>query len=325
MRLHLPTVVALLFGVVLGACTVAGEAPLKRTGSSEDEVSEKKPSSKGTSSDADGADPTETVPSQPAPGSGGPVEQIGQKFPGSKAFLPRQLPAPGLLMLHGSEGGTDGTIEADAAFLAQQGFVVVTLCWFGCQGTPDIVLRVPLDRTVEAGTWLGSTEEVRGKKVGLFGWSRGAEQTVLIGSLLKTQTPFAALAVHAASDTVVAAYNPATDDSPMETKSGRSVPAPAWTFKGTPLFGEETASAFGTGPRIEIEKYPGPLFVSHGMKDQLWEVARGQRLVESRKRVPGAVTEAHFWPGVDHVIETQADQDKFDTAIIAFLSKELGR
>jgi dipeptidyl aminopeptidase/acylaminoacyl peptidase len=262
---------------------------------------------------------------QPGPGAGGPVAQVAQKFPGSKAFLPKTLPAPGLLMLHGSEGGADGSIEEDAKFFAQSGYVVVTLCWFGCNGLPNKILRVPLDRTVDAGTWLGSTTEVAGKKVGLFGWSRGAEQAVLIASVLGTKTPFATVAVHAASDTVVSSYDPTTDNAIMETRLGRSVVAPAWTFKGTPIFGEQNANELGTGPRIEIEKYPGALFVSHGMNDQLWEVARSQRLVASRGRVVGLKTEAHYWPGEGHVIETQATQDKFDAAILPFLARELGQ
>jgi hypothetical protein len=318
------TAIAVLLAILHGACAME-----PRTLSRESPATEGKPrtgSSRAPDDDDDddvNRDPA--GPSSPAPGSGGAVTEVAQRFPGSKAFVPRRLPAPGLLMLHGSEGGADGTIEEDAAFMAEQGFVVVTLCWFGCASTPDKVLRVSLDRTVEAGTWLGSTVEVGGKKVGLFGWSRGAEQAVLLGSLLKTQVPFAAIATHAASDTVVSAYDPATDGAVMEMDGGRQVVAAAWTFQGAPIFGERTANDFGTGPRIEIEKYPGALFISHGRSDELWEVARSERLVASRSRVPGLATDAHFWPGVGHVIDTLEAQEKFDAAITAFLGRALGQ
>ncbi|WP_235272409.1 acyl-CoA thioester hydrolase/BAAT C-terminal domain-containing protein [Halomonas sp. KO116] len=44
---------------------------------------------------------------------------------------------------------------------------------------------------------------------------------------------------------------------------------------------------------IEIERYPGPLLLSHGTKDQVWSVEMTQRLV-TRLREHGRHPEVHF-------------------------------
>ncbi|MCA9591322.1 MAG: alpha/beta fold hydrolase [Myxococcales bacterium] len=237
--------------------------------------------------------------------------------------MPPQTPAPGVVMLHGSEGGTEPFLPEFAAELSKQGFVVVTLCWFGCQGTPDRVLRVPLDRVTEVGNWLSEAPEVRGG-VGLFGWSRGGEAAVLVTSLLADTKPYRAVAVHAPSDTIVASFDPKTQDSVFETsaQTGRTVPAPAWTWKGQDLFGEPTTDFRTPGPRIVVEKYPGPVYVSAGERDEIWEVGRSRRIVSARATVPSLVTQSHFWPGEGHVLST-ASAAKQHAEIATFFKTHL--
>jgi dienelactone hydrolase len=279
-------------------------------------------------------------PGNPDPGSGGIIDpnppgqppavgnpaDLATRFPGSRLYVPAGATAgtPAVVLLHGSEGGTDGAIWSTAEALSRDaGAVTLALCWFGCAGTPDRIYHVPLDKVRDAALWLKSLPVVQNAKVGLFGWSRGGEAAVLLGSLLAATAPFAAVAVHAPSDTVVCAYDPANDDVLRETHpmTGQSVFAPAWSWQGQLLFGE-LSEPYGSGPRIAVEKYPGPLWVSHGVEDSLWEVQRSYNIVAARQKA-GLPTETHFWQGEDHVLMQAQNRAAFAASLAAFMTTNL--
>jgi dienelactone hydrolase len=244
------------------------------------------------------------------------------ELPGSKLFVrPDKIPAPGILMLHGSEGGSAVYIEEDARELAKAGFAVVTFCWFGCPGRPAKIHNIPLETTLAGLTWLANSSAVGGRKVGVFGVSRGAEQAVLLASLAPNQ--MVAVATHAASDTIVAAYDPATMDAVYEydPTSGQYKMAASWTWQGTKLYGER--DAYGdAGPRIEIEKYLEPMYLSHGENDMLWPVTRSKNIQMTRDAA-GRMTEAHYWAGEDHIIMMPANIQQWYATMIAFYSVRL--
>jgi nucleolar protein 56 len=251
-------------------------------------------------------------------------------FPGSKIYKPGSLPAPGIVMLHGSEGGSAPYIQSFASEIARAGFVVVTLCWFGCTGKPDKILDIPLESVVDIGQYLKASPDVAGGKVGLFGWSRGAELSLLVTSLVGT-TPFQAVAVHAPSDTVVAAFDPATENNPpnygaipeTDPQSGQTIPAPAWTWRGQPLHGEPKFDFSVPGPTIAVTQYSAPVYVSQGENDEVWSVTRGRHVVAERAAVPGLVTESHFYPNEGHVLQKPADEATMTREIASFFRRQL--
>lgn len=232
-------------------------------------------------------------------------------LPGSKLFKPAKLPAPAIVMLHGSEGGSEGSIEGFAKEMTSEGFLVLTLCWFDCKGLSSTIDRIPLEHVVNAGRWLKGTRDVNGK-VGLFGWSRGAELALIVGSKTNRE-PFATIAVHAPSDTVVGGFDPSKQDrSPdfgailEDGPGGKKIPAPAWTWKGKPLFGEPDASFETPGPLIDVNAFEGPLYVSQGEKDAVWPVERGKHVVQQRKTKSSLVTKSRFFAGEGHVLMKSA-------------------
>ncbi|MCA9668051.1 MAG: hypothetical protein KC503_20775 [Myxococcales bacterium] len=204
----------------------------------------------------------------------------------------------GVVLLHGEQGGA--TVDVDAEPLARRGFTVLAMCWYGCAGRPSKILRVPLESVVEALGWL--QQRVPSRRVGLFGKGRGAELAVLLASLLQKQDLVSAVAVHAPSDFVVGGYDPATPKSKLfeQGPGGEQIIAPAWTWQGSALAGSDNDS--GVVERIEIERYLGPLWLSHGMQDELWSVRRSERLFARRQQVPSLVTLTQFWPGEKHVL-----------------------
>lgn len=108
-------------------------------------------------------------------------------------FVPNDgKPHPGILLLHGSEGGLNSITKLEAQALAAQGYAAFAFCYAGCwTGAEADVYRpnhetidVDLERTRDALTWLAKSEFVGGRKVGIYGVSRGAEQALLLASLL---------------------------------------------------------------------------------------------------------------------------------------------
>ncbi len=332
---RVPVAVCLLsFSIFGAACASDPITPLGRAGASDrdDESSSGEGRSSATvgngSSRARG-DAGATTDNTPSTTSNVPFEletlPAPSEFPGSFVFHGKGSgPHPGIVMLHGSEGGTEGLTYAagDGEVFAKAGFTVMFVCWFGCPGRPERVLRVPLETVTSAVAWLKQSAHVGGKKVGLFGISRGAEMSVLIASLVRTTDSISAVGVHAASDTVVSSYDPQTEDGVYERSStGQYVYAPAWTWAGLDRPGETTGYET-TGPAIAVEDYSGPLYLSHGEADEVWPVARSKNL-EARRRNGTAPTSAHYWPGEKHVLSESAFTTMFGE-LQAFFTQHLG-
>ncbi len=261
---------------------------------------------------------TPTAPPKDAP----VTQETVMTYPGTVVYRPGGgKPRAAVVVLHGSEGGRAPYAKAFAEQLAHRGFVTAAFCWFDCgsAAAPETLQRVPLDRTLDFVRWFhrGPAEDV---PLVLYGASRGAEHAVLLGSLVAHAELFASIAAHAGSDTVVASYDRRTN-APFEAADGFEA---AWTWKGEPQYGER-ALPWGSGPRIAIETYPGPLWLSHGEKDPLWPAARSQRLAEARARRPELKTELQIWPGEGHVVSSDVHAKAFLESLVAFVEQQIER
>ena len=196
-----------------------------------------------------------------------------------------------IIVLHGSEGGNSdfwyegeapqhtgesGFMPYMARYYATLGYVTYALCYFDCKHhlghtsyPPDELKEVDLLRTtVQAMEWLRGSSFVKEKKVFLLGGSRGAEQVVLLASLLakyKKQIPDLSI-----PDGVIA-LSPSQVTIPAFTKEMATS-----IINGTMMSSSEDKSAwyFG-GPianyePIEIEEYQGPLLVTYFTDDRVW-------------------------------------------------------
>ncbi|MBV9248115.1 MAG: prolyl oligopeptidase family serine peptidase [Acetobacteraceae bacterium] len=224
--------------------------------------------------------------------------------------------APGLLILHGSEGGMAGWTHVVALWFASLGFVTWPLS-YSKGGNPwhagDIV-DVDLDRTEEALRTLRSHETVSGA-VGLMGGSRGAEHALLLVSLMaRDGSPDLprAVAAHSSSDTIAGAfisgvYNPKQRETWDPSKR-------AWRWRGS------SDDLKPTTP-IEIERYAGPLYLSHGEADSVWTVECTRRL-EARLRAAGREPEVYYYPGEDHGLRPETSNLQ-RTRMAAFFRRHL--
>ncbi len=271
-----------------------------------------------------------------------PPVQRETPFKNSYIFAPKDGKIrAGVFMLHGSAGGSVVNMWVQAMYLVSHGYSVMTYCWFDCRrdllfepAEPQI--EIELKNTVQALAWFREYDLLRGKKVAVFGISRGAEQALILGSLEdRLGVKIDAIAVHAPSDVVVAGFNnnwkdkrcwicqggKACEEKPEnwnpscgDINAGHEDPfkIPAWLWEGKPL---------ETGNRIEIEKFSGPIFITAGEDDSVWESDRTRR-IEKTLRDAGKSPEVHIFPNEGHAFSNGSEQRRKEM-VAAFLKRVL--
>lgn len=211
---------------------------------------------------------------------------------------PGDGPFPAIMLLHGSEGAWAGWSHRDAMLFAAHGYLVLPLGYSngGNAWNAGHIIDYPLERSAEALLALRNFSYVA-EWVGLYGVSRGAEHALLLGSLMARDAIKSlpdAIAVHSSPDVVCGAFDArGYRDAGDPGWQAWDVSKRAWTWKGS------HQGLLPTMP-IEIERYPGPLFMSHGTKDQMWSVEMTRRL-EQRLRHHGRYPEVHYYEGEDHI------------------------
>lgn len=232
---------------------------------------------------------------------------------------PGEGPFPTVLVLHGSEGAWSGHSYLNAAILAAHGFLAVPLGYSvgGNAWNSGDILNVPLDRTAEALAALHAAPLTG--RVGLYGVSRGAEHALLVTALMVRDGVAGlpdAVAVHAAPDVICGAFiGAAWRDGGDPGWQAWDPGLRAWTWRGS-------SEALLPTQAIEIERYDGPLFLSHGTDDSVWSASMTERLAD-RLRQGGRSPEVHLLPGQDHVLYGD-DENAHHLRLVAFLRRTLG-
>lgn len=195
-------------------------------------------------------------------------------------FLPPDAgPHPGVIVLGGSSGGIR---EPLAALLASHGCAALALAYFGAEGLPPQLAKIPLEYCETALDWMAARPEVRGERCALLGTSRGAELALLLGA---TFPRVGAVVAYAPSGVLWGAVG---------------APGPAWTYRGEPLpvapdrvppeldavmSAREPISAAEwylynledkatlEPATIAVERIAGPVLLISGEDDQMWPSA----------------------------------------------------
>lgn len=228
-------------------------------------------------------------------------------------------PYPSVLLLHGSEGGLSGWTHRTAAILASNGFLCYPHSYSkgGTAWNAGHIENVEISQTAEAMSALRCFEASNGK-VALYGVSSGAEHALLLATLM-AQNGFQGL-----PDAVACLGAPDVVCSAFDARSYRDVgdagwqvwdpSRRAWTWNG---------SHDGLLPttRIEIEHYPGPLFLSVGLEDKTWSADMTRRLEERRAKRQLHV-EAHYYAGEGHVPGSEGE-NKHHELLCSFLETAL--
>jgi pimeloyl-ACP methyl ester carboxylesterase len=246
---------------------------------------------------------------------------------GAVIYQPVDLnPKGGIVLLHGSEGGSAGKIDVIAVLLAAHGFWAMPKPYNKADALltrPDID-NIPLEGTEEALVYMRDILTPYNKKIGLYGVSRGAEQALLISQLLAEESSHAlpdAVAVHAPTSKIKPAFilanyrfSLAGTIHKLRSQLGLRKAQPAWSWRN---------SHDRTLPEtdIQIEKYPYPLLITHGKKDIIWSVEES-RILQQRRQAKGLPTETHYFGQEGHILQIEARNQQLEI-LLDFFTRNL--
>jgi dienelactone hydrolase len=199
---------------------------------------------------------------------------------------------PGVVILHGAEGPMAGWSHRFAAILAAQGMLALPY-GYG-EGTifgAGPIRGADLSGVARAGAALAAHARCNGR-VGLLGWSRGGEAAMHLAELTEAGAPFAAIAAHTPADRCIEAFDPATWRPGMSAVLTDPAGPRAWVWPGKD-------DALVPGRPIEVERFAGPMFLSVGDADEIWDHGMTLHLA-GRRRDAGRPVELVVWPGQGH-------------------------
>lgn len=221
-------------------------------------------------------------------------------------FCPEES-SSAVIVLGGSSGGIP---ELRAEKLAEKGFASLALAYFGAEDLPPTLQQIPLEYFEKS---IELLEKKGFYKIGLWGGSRGAEVSLILGTLFPSRIH--AIAAHVPSSAVFGAFD--------ERDSA------AWVFEGLPVapsapfqytqeaLGESEKDAIKITPSfiksmgekerfeaslIPVEKLQCPLLLISAQDDQMWpsEVFAGQ-IVQRLKERNSSIFCSHIsYPNVGH-------------------------
>jgi dienelactone hydrolase len=222
-------------------------------------------------------------------------------------FTPARTPAPGILVLGGSEGGYPDDV---AAILASNGFATLSLAYFGVDDLPSELAEIPLEYFERALAWLRANPAVARDRIALVGTSKGAEAALLVASRVsgvKAVVAYAPSSVAwfcicqsprpswSAKGEHVVAVPPGTDPSyrPGEGDAIRPVVNYLYRLRRTPRRAV-----------IPVERIAAPLLLVAGDEDQLWPSLLMARAIMERRAERGRhpSDELLVYPGAGHLI-----------------------
>ncbi|KMK76783.1 acyl-CoA thioesterase/BAAT N-terminal domain-containing protein [Alkalihalobacillus pseudalcaliphilus] len=129
-------------------------------------------------------------------------------------------PRPGLIVVSGSEGGTN---DFTASHLTQYGYNVLAVAYFGVEGLNSRLANIPLEIIRDSISWLQKREDVKNGWMGMHGVSRGAELALWSGVLFDEIKAIVSLN---GSGVSFAGITPWTEEPNL---------LPAWMYKGEAL------------------------------------------------------------------------------------------
>lgn len=275
------------------------------------------------------------------------IKEITGPYPSSVLYVPNDgKPHPGVIVLHGSEGGSLPYAALEAQFLAAHGYSALVFCWYNCGKLPfpfispfDTLENVELNKTIDAIKWFKNSSYTSGKKLAIAGVSRGAEQAVILASLAEVASIVESIAVHTPSEIVESGMSWGYADKrcwvctslDLTCFNGSDAPAQwnwanvrwnmscgaspknpttmnAWLLDSKPLT---------IGSAIEIEKFKKPVFITVGDQDDLWDYKKSVRLKE-RLVQAGQPVELHIFPGERHVFSHESESKRHELLLNFF-------
>ena len=110
------------------------------------------------------------------------LQEVREEGLVAKLFTPEAPgPHPAVLVVGGSGGGFQWCAET-AGLLASRGFAALAVAYFGMEGLPATLDRIPLEYFERALAWMARNEAVDAQRIAVVGVSRGGELALLLAS-----------------------------------------------------------------------------------------------------------------------------------------------
>jgi dienelactone hydrolase len=245
-------------------------------------------------------------------------------FPG--ALLARPVNAKGrlpvVIVLGGSEGGAY-TAKTYAPPLAGHGFAALGLPYYSpgydpadtVPGLPISFTDIPADRLIAVKAWIDRQPDLDGRRIAIWGVSKGGEFAMLAASRLPWLTAVIGVVP---SDVVWEGWGragPVTSSFSWDGKPLSFVPYLGFDLElarrlrgeqmearrphnaGRAAYPERIAAA-----TIKVEDFAGEMLLIGGDDDRVWPSGPMARAIADRRAVAGRATAVLTWPDAGHAL-----------------------
>ena len=215
---------------------------------------------------------------------------FGNYFPATA-----EEPRPAILVLGGSEGGLATDVTRQAVALQTHGYNALHLAYHNAPGKSAKLKNIPVEDFTRALDWLKRQDGVDPERIGIIGYSKGAEAALLVA----TRYP-GIRAVVAGMPTSVLWDGMSPENFAISNASS------SWSEEGKPLAslpyglpgeGPGMLSVFNKGiarlndfPEaiIPVERFKGDLLLVCGEADTLWPACPMSDQIVERAKAKGA-------------------------------------
>lgn len=223
-------------------------------------------------------------------------------------FLPQTSdPLAAVLVLGGSDGGL-GYASSVGPHLAARGYAVLALAYFHKGPLPKALTEIPLEYFDAAVRWLENHPRVIPTRLGVFGFSKGAEAALLLASRNASVRAVVAAAPSCVAWEGLNRWLPAGRSS----WSANGMPVPYSPYdrsieKSSPIamYTRSLGAAVDMhDTKIPVEKIKGPVLLLSGDGDRLWPSSRMAEQIMVRFEQHG-FSHAHqhiCYPGAGHAV-----------------------
>lgn len=223
-------------------------------------------------------------------------------------FLPQTPdPSAAVLVLGGSDGGL-GYASSVGPRLAARGYAVLALAYFHKGPLPNALTEIPLEYFDAAVRWLENHPRVVPTRLGVFGFSKGAEAALLLASRNASVRAVVAAAPSCVAWEGLNRWLPAGRSS----WSANGMPVPYVPYdrsikKSSPIamYTRSLSAAIDMhDTKIPVEKINGPVLLLSGDGDRLWPSSRMAEQIMVRFDQHG-FSHAHqhiCYPGAGHAV-----------------------
>ena len=221
---------------------------------------------------------------------------------------------PLVITLGGFRGGCN---EVRAEKLCAHGFAAISLAYFGSPGLPAFQ-DIPLEYFEQAIAWAYLHPCIDLDRIGLWGVSRGAELSLILGALFPSQIKAIVATVPSS-----AVYGSIVKEAPAWLLCGQPFRPNAPFFMGQldPNAGKTAESALALTPyflegmknkigfeasKIPVEAITCPLLLISGENDLMWPSSVFcEQILERLQAKDASIFRSHFsYPGAGHAISS---------------------